>query len=162
MNDLSPRLARLGDELVRAASADLARGRRRRLSPRIAILAAAFAVVLGSGIAVAAGHLIDGTSVAHSLPAGTAALIGTHPSCVAVEEGVEYRCTLERPPAPEVDDWKGTVEPTVDATKHVNGGCRSLASNGLTWTCYLGHAAVEQKIVSAGFLGAYAPSPGQG
>jgi hypothetical protein len=79
-----------------------------------------------------------------------------------VEEGVEYHCTLERPPAPEVADWKGTVEPSVDATKHVNGGCRSLESDGLTWTCYLGHRAVEEKIVSADFLGEYAPSPGQG
>ena len=45
---------------------------------------------------------------------------------------------LERAPAPEVSDWKGTVEPTVDATKHVNGGCRSLRSDGREWECYLG------------------------
>ena len=162
MSAHSPRLARLGDELERATTADLARNRRRRLTPRIALVAAALALVLGSGIAIAAGHLIDSRSVADSLPAGTAALIGTHPTCTAVKEGVEYRCTLERPPAPEVSDWKGTVEPSVDASKHVNGGCRSLASDGLTWTCYLGRAAVEQKIISAGFLGDYSPSPGQG
>ena len=158
----SQRLARLGDELQRAATADLARSRRRRLSPRIVLLAAALALVLGSGIAIAAGHLIDSHSVAASLPAGTKALVGTHPTCTAVKDGVEYRCTLERPPAPEVSDWKGTVEPSVDASKHVNGGCRSTASDGLTWTCYLGRAAVEQKIISAGFLGVYSPSPGQG
>jgi len=156
------RLAWLGDELERATTADLVRKRRRRLSPRIVLVAAALALVLGSGIAIAAGHLIDSHSVAASLPAGTKALIGTHPTCTAVKDGVEYRCTLERPPAPEVSDWKGTVEPSVDASKHVNGGCRSLASDGLTWTCYLGRAAVEQKIISADFLGAYSPSPGQG
>jgi hypothetical protein len=162
MSAHSPWLARLGDELERATTADLARNRRRRLSPRIALVAAALTLVLGSGIAIAAGRLIDSGTVADSLPAGTAALIGTHPTCTAVEEGVEYRCTLERPPAPEVSDWNGTVEPSVDATKHVNGGCRSLGSDGLTWTCYLGHAAVEQKIISADFLGAYSPSPGHG
>jgi len=162
MTDLSPRLARLGDELQRAASAELDRGTRRRLTPRVALVAAVTAVVLGSGIAVAAEHLIDTTSVANSLPAGTAALIGTHPTCTAVEEGVEYHCTLRSAPSNEVSDWRGTVEPTVDATKHVNGGCRSLASDGLTWTCYLGRAAVEQRIIGAGFLGEYAPAPGHG
>jgi hypothetical protein len=162
MNEHSFRLARLGDELERAAAADLAAGRRRRISPRALALAAAIAVVLGSGIAVAAVQLTSPSSVAHSLPAGTAALLGTHPVCTVVEQGVEYRCTLARPPAPEVSDWKGTVEPTVDATKHVNGGCRSLASDGLTWTCYLGHAAVEERIISADFLGEYAPAPGHG
>ena len=57
---------------------------------------------------------------------------------------------------------KGTVEPTVDATKHVNGGCRSLDSEGTEWRCYLGQAAVEQRIIGPGFLGEYAPSPGVG
>jgi hypothetical protein len=54
------------------------------------------------------------------------------------------------------------VEPTVDASKHVNGGCRSLASDGREWACYIGPAAVAQKIISADFLGEYAPSPGVG
>jgi hypothetical protein len=59
-------------------------------------------------------------------------------------------------------DWKGTVEPTVDDTKHVNGGCRSLQSDGRHWRCYLGEEAVRQRIIGAGFLGEYAPSPGVG
>ena len=42
---------------------------------------------------------------------------------------------------------KGTVESTVDATKHVNGGCRSLRSDGLEWECYLGQTAVDQQII---------------
>jgi hypothetical protein len=79
-----------------------------------------------------------------------------------VRENVEYRCTLKRAPAPEIEDWKGTVEPTVDRTKHVNGGCRSLASDGRTWQCYIGQAAVDQDIIAPGFLGEYAPSPGVG
>ena len=40
--------------------------------------------------------------------------------------------------SPEVQDFKGTVEPTVERTKHVNGGCRGLTSAGLVWQCYLG------------------------
>ena len=52
--------------------------------------------------------------------------------------------------------------PTVDAGKHVNGGCRSLNPEGTEWRCYVGRAAVEQRIIGAGFLGEYAPSPGVG
>jgi hypothetical protein len=44
----------------------------------------------------------------------------------------------------------------------VNGGCRSLDSEGTEWQCYIGEAAVEQRIIGAGFLGEYAPSPGRG
>jgi hypothetical protein len=56
----------------------------------------------------------------------------------------------------------GTVEPTVDATKHVNGGCRSLASDGREWECYIGDEAVKRQIIGAGLLGEYAPTPGVG
>ena len=50
----------------------------------------------------------------------------------------------------------------MDATKHVNGGCRSLTDDGREWSCYVGEEAVRQQIVGAGFLGEYAPSPGVG
>ena len=82
-----------------------------------------------------AADQLTSTDVAQSVPAGIAALIGTDPTCTAVEQGVEYHCVLRKPPAPEVSDWKGAVEPTVDGTKHVNGGCRSLRSDGLQWQC---------------------------
>ena len=65
-------------------------------------------------------------------------------------------------PAPEVQDWKGTVEPTVDDTSHVNGGCRSLRSDGLEWQCYLGQTAVDEQIIGQGFLGEYSSGPGVG
>jgi hypothetical protein len=96
------------------------------------------------------------------MPAGTLALAGTEPTCTVVRDGVEFHCTLAKAPAPEVSNWQGTVEPTVDATKHVNGGCRSLNSAGTEWECYLGRAAVDQQIIGASFLGDYAPSPGVG
>jgi hypothetical protein len=164
MNELTPQLAQLGDALEAAARADLERRRRhplRRPSRRLAAVAAALAVLVPSA-AIAADHLLSTRDVAASMPAGTLALAGTEPTCTVVREGVEYHCTLERAPAPEVADWTGTVEPTVDATKHVNGGCRGLNAAGTDWECYVGQEAVDQKLVSAGFLGAYAPSPGVG
>jgi len=166
MTDHSPTLHRLGDALEDAARADLAaehspEPRRRRISTRVALVATALVVVI-PGVALAATQLIGEKDVAESLPAGTLALAGTNPSCTAVVDGVEYLCTLEHAPAPEVSNWKGTVEPTVDATKHVNGGCRSLTSDGRQWRCYIGQAAVDQQIIGHDFLGEYAPSPGVG
>ena len=166
MTDHSPTLHRLGDALEDAAQAHLAAEQspapsRRRISTRVALVAAALAVLV-PGVALAATQLIGEKEVAESLPAGTLALAGTNPSCTVVVQDVEYLCTLEQAPAPEVSDWKGTVEPTVDATKHVNGGCRSLTSDGREWRCYIGEAAVEQQIIGPDFLGEYAPSPGVG
>jgi hypothetical protein len=152
-------LDRLGDALEAATQRNLGPQKR----PRRGLVAAAVAaVVLVPTAAVAGAKLISNDDVATSLPAGTLSLAGTDPTCTAVKDGVEYKCVLAKAPAPEVSDWNGTVEPTVDKTKHVNGGCRSLNSAGTTWECYLGQAAVDQKIIGAGFLGEFAPSPGQG
>jgi hypothetical protein len=159
MTDLTPRLARLGDDLERAARRDLRPRRRHRRGVAIAAVTALIAV---PGAAVAAIELVSEDDVARSIPAGTLWLKDTQPSCTVVTQDVEYHCTLANPPGDEVPDWNGTVEPTVDASKHVNGGCRSLNSEGTEWRCYLGEAAVEQKIIGPDFLGEYAPSPGVG
>lgn len=159
MTDLTPRLAQLGDALERAAERDLRP--RRRYSRRVAI-AAVTALIAVPGAAVAGIELISEDDVAASLPAGTLSLAGTEPDCTVVRQDVEYHCVLARPPAPEVADWKGTVEPTVDASKHVNGGCRSLNSEGTEWRCYIGEEAVKQQIIGPDFLGEYAPAPGVG
>jgi len=152
-------LDRLGDALEAATQ----RNRVARRRPRRRVVAATVAaVVLVPAAAVAGAKLSSNDDVAKSLPAGTLSLAGTEPTCTSVTDGVEYRCVLAKAPAPEVSDWKGTVEPTVDKTKHVNGGCRSLTSAGTTWECYIGQAAVDQQIIGAGFLGEFAPSPGQG
>jgi hypothetical protein len=148
----------LGDALERAARADLRPHRRRR---RIA--AGAALAVLVPAAAVGASELLSTEEqVARSIPAGTLSLAGTEPACTVVHEGVEFHCTLSAPPAPEVDDWRGTVEPTVGPDKRVNGGCRSLRSDGMEWQCYLGQAAVEQRIISAQFLGDRVTAPGRG
>ena len=165
MTDVHSTLDRLGDALEAGAAADLharpAHPRRRRFSTRIAIGVAVLAILVPS-VALAATQLIGTDDVVQSLPAGTLSLAGTNPTCTVVEQDVEYVCALEHAPAPEVSDWKGTVEPTVDASKHVNGGCRALTSDGRQWRCYIGQAAVDQQIIGLGFLGEYAPSPGVG
>jgi hypothetical protein len=160
--DLPPRLGAIGDELERATRADLRNAwwRRRRVRRRIAAGAVAL-VILVPGVALATSLLSTG-DVERSLPAGTRFLVGTTPHCQVVRDGIEYHCTIAGSFKPEIADLKGTVEPTVDASRHVNGGCRSLRSDGREWQCYIGKAAVDQQIISAGFLGEYAPNPGVG
>ena len=160
MTDTARKLTELGLRLEDAIGRDLRRTRvrRRRLLASVATLA-----IAAPGIAYAASTFISADQVAAGLPAGTHMLQGTDPRCSVIRAGVEYHCVLSKLPAqPEVADLKGTVEPTVDATRHVNGGCRSLTSDGREWQCYIGHTAVVQQIVSAGFLGEYMPEPGRG
>jgi hypothetical protein len=171
---LSPDLVQLGDVLEAAAEQDLAaarapapvdraaaRPRPSRRRRRIVMIGIAAAILIPA-VAVAADQLIGSDEVAASMPAGTLSLAGTEPTCTVVKKNVEFHCLLAKPPAPEVTDWKGTVEPTVDKTSHVNGGCRSLVSDGTEWECYVGRAAVDQEIVSDGFLGEAVSGPGRG
>jgi hypothetical protein len=167
MTQLPPDLARLGDALERVATADLAAARpapartRRPVSRRLVVAIAALAILV-PGVAIAANQLTSTSDVAASMPAGTLALAGTEPACTIVTKDVEFHCVLARAPAPEISDWMGTVEPTVDATKHVNGGCRSRASDGREWECYLGQKAVDEQIIGPSLLGEFAPAPGVG
>jgi hypothetical protein len=168
--ELDPRLARLGDALLAAARADLradsaadtARARGRR--PRRLVVGLTAAAVAVPGVAVAATQLFGPEDVARSLPAGTLMLQGTEPACTVVRDQVEYRCTLKHAPHGDVasDDMKGTVEGTVDDRGTVNGGCRALTADGRTWECYLGRAAVRQRIIGAGLLGTHSPGPAVG
>ena len=165
MTQLSPKLDRLGDAIEQAAAADLVSTSRRarRLKPRrrVLLIAAALVVALSAGGAIA-GALLSTSDVSRSIVAGGFIFQGTHPDCTVVTEGVEYHCTLDKPPLPEITDFKGTVYQTVDATQHVNGGCRSLTSNGLVWQCWIGEAAVKQKIISEDFLGEVQTVPAVG
>jgi hypothetical protein len=174
MTELDPTLQTLGDRLERAASADLAGAtaaaktrRPRRVTRRLGIVLAVLAIGI-PGVAIGADYFISNDDVAQSLPAGTLALAGTEPTCTVVTKGIEYHCTLAKAPAIEVTDaqgnpaWKGTVEPSVDASKHVNGGCRGLTDDGLAWECYIGQAAVDQKIIGQQFLGEAVSGPGVG
>jgi hypothetical protein len=121
----NPRLELLGDALIDAAAADLARagvapgseadararGRRgaetrrrgtdsrRRLSTRarIALALVALALALPTA-AIATGVLDTSEEVADGLPNGAALLVGTDPHCAPLREGVEYECVLSTPP----------------------------------------------------------------
>jgi hypothetical protein len=150
MNTTS-RLDRLGDALREAAVADLARARaaRRARKRRHALGYLVAAVVAGPGVAVAANALISTDEVARSIPHGTLSLLDTEPRCTTVRAGVEFDCTLGKAPQGDVQpgEWKGTVEPTLDDSNHVNGGCRSLNGAGTHWRCYVGQEAVRQEII---------------
>jgi hypothetical protein len=91
-------------------------------------------------------------------------MIGTQPTCTVVRQDVEYHCVLDREPRGEIapGQFKGTVEPIVDASRRVNGGCRAQSADGREWQCYIGEAAVQQRIVSRGLLGERSPGPGVG
>lgn len=133
-------------------------------------LAAALTVVLVPAGAIVATQLLTTDQVAASLPQGTIALMSTYPTCATVTASVEYHCVLAS--APDINGaptdasgnpkWLSTVEATVDAGKHVTGGCRSQNQAGTEWECYIGQAAVQQNIISQGFLGQSAPAPGVG
>lgn len=156
---MTARLDAIGDDLERAARADLRSKRVRRR--RIIGGAAALAVLLPGG--ALAATLLTTEDVARSMPAGTKFLVGTTPTCSVVRDGIEYHCTIKGHFESEIDgSLKGTVEPTVDASKRVNGGCRSQTDDGREWQCYIGEEAVRQKIVGPHFLGADAPEPGVG
>jgi hypothetical protein len=171
--ELDPRLASLGDALLAATEADLADGppqlapsagrRHRRLTRPMALVLVA-AVVAVPGAALAAQALLGTDDVERSMPAGTLMLAGTEPSCTVVRDQVEYRCTLKHAPSGEIapGQMKGVVEPTVDRNNIVNGGCRSLDPDGRTWNCYVGEAAVEQRIIGRDFLGQRSEGPGVG
>lgn len=186
-----PRLPLLGDALREAAAADLARTDETRAAPTrsgevrsrrharpknrigartaVALVAAALAVPVA---AIASGVFGSEQKVADSIPAGNFSFAGIEPTCTTVREGLEYDCVLDQPPNGEVPpgsgrfvikpgDWLGTVEATVDETKHVNGGCRSRNAEGTRWTCYLGEESVRQGILAwSRALGEYSPSPG--
>jgi hypothetical protein len=163
MNTAARELHALGNALELAARRDLARASGSAARRRKIVAVAVGLAIAVPGLAYAATALIGAEEVAAGLPGGTRMLQGTEPRCTVVHQDVEYHCVLSRLPAePEVADLKGTVEPTVDRTRQVNGGCRSLTSDGRAWQCYIGRAAVEQKIVSADFLGEYMPTPGVG
>ena len=158
------RLDNLGGALHSAATANLARTERNRHRRTVAGVLVATAIAL-PGAALAANALISNDEVAKSIPQGTLVLMGTNPSCTTVRANVEFDCVLATvPKAGDVaaGDWNGTVEPTVDRNKRVNGGCRSLQADGMHWRCYIGDEAVRQHIIGPDLLGQFSPGPGVG
>jgi hypothetical protein len=126
---------------------------------------------LGLGTITSAGGSGEPSALVKT-PSGQEVIIGA-PTDLALKDkilklehadGTNGNATVHtsNPPAPADTDWTGTVEPTVDATGHVNGGCRAENSAGTDWDCYIGEAAVTQKIIGQHFLGQYSAGPGVG
>lgn len=89
------------------------------------------------------------------LPAG-AVLQGAVPSCTTLDS-IEFECTIEAYPDAVLIDMTGYATIIVDDTSHVSGGCRATTPDALSWTCYVGQAAIDQEIVGASFMGDWAP-----
>jgi hypothetical protein len=168
--ELPARLDRLGAVLHGAAVADLAASstapaaKPRRVRRRTGVVVLVGCAIVIPGAALAASALISSDEVARSIPNGTLSLLGTDPHCTVVRDNVEFDCVLTSAPHGELAPgaWKGTVEPTVDDSKHVNGGCRSLNPAGTHWRCYIGQEAVRQQIIGPDFLGQPSLGPGVG
>ena len=99
------------------------------------------------------------------MPAGALVLAGTQPTCTTVTDGrrVPLRARQGRTAAGGLRTARAPSSQTVDKTKHVNGGCRSLTlGRAREWECYIGQAAVDQQIISKGFLGQVETAPGVG
>jgi len=155
-------LTSLGDALEAGAREQLRSARRRKA--RTLTIALAVLAILIPGVAIAAEHLLSNEDVARSLPAGSLILAGTEPTCTTVQPDVEYHCVLAHAPADAAAAGliKGTVYETVDADQKVNGGCRALTAAGTEWECYIGEKAVDEKIISEGFLGQTQTTPAVG
>ena len=138
------------NEVLARVSTPRPRPRRRVRRPRWRVTAAVLAVAVGApATALAVSKLISPGQVANSIPAGAFLLRGTKPTCTTVTAGSEYRCTLANRPHQEPGQarWTGNNEPTVDATKRVSGACVAQNAPGTVWTCYIGQAAVDHKLI---------------
>jgi hypothetical protein len=138
------------NEVLARASTSRRRPRRRLRRPRWRVTAAVLAVAVGApAAALAVSNLISPGQVANSIPAGSFYLRGTKPTCTTVAAGSEYRCTLASRPHqfPGQAVWTGTNEPTVGANERVTGACVAQNAPGTVWTCYIGQAAVDHKVI---------------
>lgn len=177
----TPELGRLGDDLERAASHNLAARRRRNRIARAGLAVVALSA-LATGGAFAAG-LFTPKEVAAGMPAGTYIFGNAHPTCALDADGTTYHCTLDVAPQPDMagaslppekaaavqagaagpiaPDYLGWKE-VVSVNGVVAGGCIGRSSDGLTWDCFMGRDAVTRDIIGPDFLGQPATAPGHG
>lgn len=141
--------------------------------PRIVIAAALVSAVAG-GAAIASAVLKTEAQEERGILDGHLLFSDSKPTC---EQRVPdfFRCTVEKPPTgmtfydeidgnlrPVYNKFLGVKVQTLDATKHIDGGCVSISADGSTWNCYLGQSAVDHGIISADLLGRYQPEPAAG
>jgi hypothetical protein len=133
---------------------------------RILVLAIAAAVMLGGvggGLAASGFFTTTPAQEEQGLPGGSATFIGTHPTCTQTNDQ-RFQCLLKSAPSVEYIDgsYLGAKMPSVDASKHIDGGCIATSADGLAWDCYLGQTAVDHGILDASLLGRYEPTPSHG
>ena len=137
----------------------------RRIPRRLLAVGAAVVLLLGVvGAGIAARQLLKSPAEEErGLPAGSALFIGTDPSCTTVDDH-QFHCVLKSAPTVEYleGSYVGSKMLTVDATKHIDGGCIARSADGLDWDCYLGEAAVDHGILVRDLLGQYQPGPSHG
>jgi hypothetical protein len=95
------------------------------------------------------------------MPSGAAIFDQTDPTCLPNPDGSSFRCTLSRPPAGDLPTYLGAKE-VLAIDGHAAGGCIGRDATGMSWDCFIGQAAVDQKIISQEFLGQPVSGPGQG
>src|SRR4051812_49125500 len=149
MTEINQELQLVGDALQRAWRRDHAqtRGVRRRRFVFALILCT---LVLGAGAAIANSVLKTEAEEQAGLLGGHHLFDGSHPTCVKLT-GTSFHCTLQERPTgmtfsnqqgePVQDVYLGFKTPTVDVTKHVDGGCVAVQADGRAWDCYLGQEA---------------------
>jgi hypothetical protein len=165
MNDIDIALSQIGRDLRSAARSDLARsGRRSYMSQRrmFALIAAIVAVLVAVGAGIAAGVLKTTSQEEVGLLNGAATFAGTHPVCKQLAAD-HFSCVLETTPTEltfsDGASYRGVKMGSVDATKHVDGGCVAISDDGRAWDCYLGQEAVRRGIIDSGYLGQFVPAP---
>ncbi len=176
MIDTAEQLALAGDALTHAWRTDLARKKRHTglRRPRTLVLALVAVIVVSGGAAFAATTFFKTAQQEQTgMVEASTLFAGSNPVCVSVNgSDASFHCTLDRPPTGEtfysqdgtqlLNVFLGMKVGTVDATNHIDGGCVSDSTDGLSWQCYLGTAAVSHDIVSAEMLGKFSPGPAAG
>jgi hypothetical protein len=127
-----------------------------------AVLIGASVATLAFGAAAAAAGLFSHDEIERGMPGGAVIFAGTNPVCTS-GDGVVFDCLLTSPPEGSASLlYLGTVEPIVDDTSKVSGGCRSNDAAGMKWTCFIGQRAVDELIISADMLGQQQSGPSAG
>jgi hypothetical protein len=172
MNEVAEQLELVGDALQRAWRHDHVTHRQQPITRfgrrRVAIAATLAVLALGGGVALAANFLKTPAAEETGMTEGYRLFVGSHPNCTSVS-ATSFHCTLATPPSGEtfynqdgsqaLDVFLGMKAETVDADRHVDGACVSVSTDGRSWDCFLGDAAVSQGLIDRGYLGTYLPTP---
>jgi hypothetical protein len=131
---------------------------------RRGIVAIAVLATFGAGTAAAAMVGLSSDDVSRGLPGGSKIFEGTAPSCTSAAGNANiFHCALANAPTFEIlDDYTGTLEPFIDSSSLVAGGCISNTADGLDWTCYAGQLAVDKGVIGQELLGQHQNGPSQG